>query len=164
MGFSCFYSPKGAAGIWSFPRNIWEPWAWTPWRITLTFGGNFEHQPFALWLCSTFPRELMLRTLHVVKELFMLELIPAQQGPGITLGGGHIPPWEPSSDEFSVGQDKHQPWGYFPISFLSSGLECPTGRATGGSKANTSGFYWHLSQQRSQNFKTGKRNFHFSGR
>lgn len=79
-----FYSLKGTAGLVSFHRKdaldafpSWEPWTWTLWKVTLTFGGNFEHKPFALWLHSTFPLKLVLRTLHVVKELFMLELIPA---------------------------------------------------------------------------------------
>lgn len=99
----------------------------------------------------------MLRTLHVVKELLIPELIPAQEGPGITLGRGHTLPWEPSSDGFPVGQDKHQPWGYFPTSFLSSGLEEPREAA----KPTPVASYWHLNQQGSQNFMTGKRNLHF---
>lgn len=111
VGFSTFYSPRGAAGFGIFPRNSWEPWAWTPWRVTLTFGGNFEHQPFALCLHSAFSLELVLHTLHVLKELFLLELIPAQQGPGITLGRGHIPPWEPCRD----GAAQAPARGLFPV-------------------------------------------------
>lgn len=56
-------------------------------RATLTFGGNFKHQPFRLCLCSTFSLKVIVRTLHVIKELFILESLPAQERSEVTLQG-----------------------------------------------------------------------------
>lgn len=74
----------------------------------------------------------MLSTLHVIKELFMLELIPVQEGPEVTPGRDTSyprAPHVPSSNGFSR----------FPASLLSSGQQPWARRAQQDScKANAS--------------------------